>query len=76
VTPRVVVTDVEAQIQFLRAVFDAFGEVYPGRPAEIRIGDSLVLVTRAVEREPFPAFMYGYVDDAGSGISERSTPER
>ena len=66
VTPRIVVADVEGQVQFLRAVFDASGELHPGRPAEIRIGDSLVMVTPAVEREPFPAFLYIYVDDAGS----------
>jgi PhnB protein len=64
VTPRIVVTDVEAQVAFLRAVFDAAGEVTPGRPAEMTIGDSLVMVTPATERERFPAFLYVYVDDA------------
>ena len=63
-TPRLVVTDVEAQVEFLRAVFDATGEVHAGRPAEIRIGDSLVLVAPVGERPPFPAFLYVYVDDA------------
>jgi hypothetical protein len=28
-----------------------------GRPTEVRIGDSLVMVTSAVERERFPAFL-------------------
>ena len=64
VTTRVVVADVEGQVEFLRTVFDAVGEVHPGRPAEIRIGDSLLLVTSAGDREPFPAFLYVYVDDA------------
>jgi uncharacterized glyoxalase superfamily protein PhnB len=64
VTPRIVVHDVEAQVEFLRAVFDATGEIEPGRPAEIRIGDSLVMVTSAAERDLFPAFLYIYVDDA------------
>jgi PhnB protein len=64
VTPRVVVSDVEAQVGFLRDVFDAEGEVSAGRPAEILIGDSLVMVTADVERELFPAFLYVYVDDA------------
>ncbi|HET6687582.1 MAG TPA: VOC family protein, partial [Jiangellaceae bacterium] len=44
--------------------FDASGDVHPDRPAEIRIGDSLVMVTSAGEREAFPAFLYVYVDDA------------
>ena len=63
VTPRIVVSDLAAQVQFLRTVFDATGEVDPGRPVELRIGDSLVMVTPATEREPFPAFLYVYVDD-------------
>jgi PhnB protein len=64
VTPRIVVADATAQLAFLRAVFDATGEQHPGRPAEIRIGDSLVMVTDAGARELFPAFLYVYVDDA------------
>ncbi|MBK5330325.1 MAG: VOC family protein [Ilumatobacteraceae bacterium] len=64
VTPRIVVTDVDAQVEFLRAVFEASGEVAAGRPAEIAIGESLVMITSATERELFPAFLYIYVDDA------------
>jgi PhnB protein len=64
VTPRMVVKDVPAEIEFLRAVFSAAGEVHVGRPAEIRIGDSLIMVTPASERDLFPAFLYVYVDDA------------
>ena len=64
VTPRIVVSDVEGQVQFLREVFGSTGELVAGRPAEIRIGDSLVMVTSASERQPFPAFLYVYVDDA------------
>jgi PhnB protein len=33
-------------------------------PAEIRIGNSVVMVSAAGQREPFPAFLYVYVDDA------------
>jgi PhnB protein len=64
VTPRIVVSDVDAEVAFLRAVFDARGEVVAGRPAELTIGDSMVMVTSAAERELFPAFLYVYVDDA------------
>lgn len=63
-TPRIVVSDVPAQVDFLRTVFDATGEVDPERPAEVRIGDSLIMVTSATERDLFPAFLYVYVDDA------------
>jgi PhnB protein len=64
VTPRMVVSDATAVVEFLRAVFGATGEVHTDRPSEIRIGDSLVMVTGVGEREMFPAFLYIYVDDA------------
>ena len=63
-TPRIVVEDVEAQVNFLRTVFEATGSVEPGRPAEILIGNSLVMVSPTAERDPFQAFLYVYVDDA------------
>jgi uncharacterized glyoxalase superfamily protein PhnB len=58
------VPDVEGEVAFLRAVFDATGEVQAGRPADIVIGDSVVMVSSTEEREAFPAFLYVYVDDA------------
>jgi len=64
VTPRIVVADAAAQIAFLRAVFDATGEHHADRPAEMRIGDSVVMVTSAGLRELFPAFLYVYVENA------------
>jgi PhnB protein len=64
VTPRMFVADPPAQAEFLRAVFDAVGDVHPDRPAELRIGDSVVIVSSADAREAFPAFLYIYVDDA------------
>src|ERR1700759_429295 len=64
VTPRAVVADLAAQVAFPRSVFDATGEVEPGRPADIRVGDSIIMVSGAGERERFPAFLYVYVDDA------------
>jgi PhnB protein len=63
VTPRMFVADPQAQVEFLRVVFDASGDVHGDRPAEIRIGDSLVMVSSAEARDPFPAFLYVYVDD-------------
>lgn len=64
VTPRIAVADVVGQIEFLRSAFGAAGEVPDGRPGEIVIGDSMIMVGPIVEREPFPAFLYVYVDDA------------
>jgi uncharacterized glyoxalase superfamily protein PhnB len=64
VTTRLVVADVAAQVAFLRAAFDASAVVVADRPAEVRIGDSIVLVSAAGEREAFSGFLYVYVDDA------------
>ena len=63
VTPRIVVSDVAGQVDFLLAVFEASGVVDPDRPAEIRIGDSRIMVSPAGERDLFPGFLYVYVDD-------------
>jgi PhnB protein len=64
ITPRVVVDDVAAQVDFLREVFGGTGDVEPGRPAEVRIGDSVIMISSTAERDPFPALLYVYVDDA------------
>jgi hypothetical protein len=59
-----VVSDAAAAVEFLRAVFHASGDAMLDRPSEMRIGDSVVMVSEAGERETFPAFLYVYVDDA------------
>ena len=64
VTPRIVASDPAGQVRFLRNVFDATGEFYLDRPTEIRVGDSLIMVSWAGERDPFPGFLYVYVDNA------------
>jgi|SRR5262245_19980728 len=64
ITPRMVVKDVAAQIAFLRTVFDATGEHHPERPAEMRVGDSIILVSQAGERDLFAAFLHVYVANA------------
>jgi PhnB protein len=66
VTPRIVVSDVAGEVQFLRATFDATGDAADHRPTEIRIGDSVLIITPAHEREVFPALLYIYVADADS----------
>jgi uncharacterized glyoxalase superfamily protein PhnB len=59
-----VVSDVRGAVSFLQSVFGAIGELTPDRPAEMQIGDSLVMVSQAGERELFPALLYVYVPDA------------
>jgi PhnB protein len=64
VIARMVVADLDGSVRFLRDVLGGSGEVQAGRPAEIRIGDSLVMVSQAGGRDLFPAFLYVYVTDA------------
>jgi uncharacterized glyoxalase superfamily protein PhnB len=64
VTPRIVTDDVSGVVAFLRRVFDAEGDEPPDRPAEMKIGDSVVMVSSSTERDCFPAFLYVYVPDA------------
>src|SRR5213596_292397 len=73
VTPRMIVADVDAAVSFLRDVFGAQGDVEPGRPAELTIGDSVVMVSGVSEErpDPFPALLYVYVADADA-VYERA----
>jgi uncharacterized glyoxalase superfamily protein PhnB len=66
ITPRIFVDDVAAQVEFFRRTFDAAGDVNALGPTELRIGDSLIMVSGASERAAFAAFLYVYVDDADS----------
>lgn len=59
-----VVSDAAGAVEFMRTAFGAKGSAVANRPAEMRIGDSMVMVSQAGEREIFPAFLYIYVDDA------------
>ncbi|HEY1841290.1 MAG TPA: VOC family protein [Mycobacterium sp.] len=59
-----VVSDPALAVEFLRAVFGAVGEMNADHPAEVHIGDSVVMVSSSAEREPFPAFLYVYVENA------------
>jgi len=59
VTPRIVVSDPKSLIKFLSAVFDATGEFRIGAPAEIRIGDSVIMISEGDGlRAAMPAFLY------------------
>jgi hypothetical protein len=57
VTPRMVVSDPKGAVAFLRAVFGGVGEVWEGRPTEVAVGDSLIMVSGAGARDLFPAFL-------------------
>ena len=65
ITPRLVADDPEALVEFLRRAFGATGDVHDDRPAEMHIGDSIVLVSGTFEgRGPTEALLYIYVENA------------
>ena len=67
ITPRIIVRDPENLIMFIKQVFYGRGEFRPGFPAEIRIGDSVVMISDGGGlREPAPAFLYVYVEHTDS----------
>jgi uncharacterized glyoxalase superfamily protein PhnB len=69
VTPRLVVEDVAAEVAFLRAAFQASGEFHAERPAEMLIGDSIVMVSGTGVRSAMPSFLYLYVEDVDAAFA-------
>lgn len=65
VAPRLFTSDVGGLAAFLKVTFGAEGDVAAGRPSELRIGDSVVMVSDGGGlREASQAFLYVYVPDA------------
>jgi len=62
-TPRIVTRDVPGLVEFVRAVFEASGELTTQRPTVLTIGDAMLMISAAAERAPMPAFLYVYVAD-------------
>ena len=63
VTPRIVAHDAKQLVEFLKQVFGSTGDYRQDVPSEVRIGDSVVMISAAGARGPMPAFLYVYVDD-------------
>jgi PhnB protein len=64
VISRIVVDDPEGLVGFVKHVFGADGEYEPDRPAVLRIGESVVMISEADIRRPNAAFLYVYVENA------------
>jgi PhnB protein len=63
VTPRLVVHNPALLVRFLKSTFDAHGEYAAHAPSQIKIGDSIVMVSAVGARDANPSFLYVYVDD-------------
>ena len=68
VIPRLSVTEPRRMVGFLQDVFGATGEFHEDRPAEMRVGDSLIMVGGVLERSPTGSFLYVYVADVDSSF--------
>ncbi len=64
VTPRLVARDPAALVRFLAEAFGASGAYAADRPSQLRIGDSIVMVSGTGPRAATSSFLYLYVDDA------------
>jgi hypothetical protein len=77
VTPRIITPQPEEMVHFVKEVFRGQGEFHVNRPAEIRIGDSLIMISDGGGlREPVSAFLYVYVEMWMKLTSERSKREQ
>ncbi len=63
VTPRLFVANAAKLVEFLKHAFGARGDFRSDGPSEIRIGDSIVMVSEAGVRDAMPAFLYLYLED-------------
>lgn len=64
IIPRLVTSDVQGVVAFLRSTFGAEGDIPTGRPAEMRIHDAIIMVSDGGGvRQSSSAFLYVYVED-------------
>jgi PhnB protein len=64
VTPRIIVHGAEKLVAFVKNVFGAEGQYHPRAPAELRLGDSIIMISDAGVRDPMTACLYVYVESA------------
>jgi PhnB protein len=64
VTPLSLTHGAEKLVEFVKKVFGAAGEYHRQAPAELRLGDSIIMVSDAGVRDPMTACLYVYVENA------------
>ena len=64
VTPRIIVHNARNLVDFVKQVFGATGDYHPQAPAELRIGDSIIMISDTGARDAMPACLYVYVENA------------
>jgi PhnB protein len=71
VTPRIFADDPEGLVGFIKQALEATGDYQTTRPSEIRIGDSIVMISGTEFRPRQTACLYVYVNDVDE-VFERS----
>src|SRR5262245_39043305 len=61
--PRIVVEEPEPLVAFVKDVFGATGGFNSERPSELRVGESMLMISASSDRDKMPAFLYVYVED-------------
>jgi PhnB protein len=61
--PRIVVDQPESLVNFVKHVFGATGSFNRERPTELRLGESILMISGATDRAATNAFLYVYVED-------------
>jgi len=64
VIPRIIVRGAKNLVEFVKQVFGATGEYHPQAPAELRLGDSIIMISETGVRDTVPACLYVYVENA------------
>ena len=64
VTPRIIVQGAESLVEFVKHVFGATGQYHAHAPAELRLGDSIIMISDMGVRESMTACLYVYVAKA------------
>jgi len=63
VTPRIVAREAAPLVEFLRHGLAASGTYGDAAPSDLKIGDSIVMISEAEARRPMTTFLYVYVGD-------------
>jgi PhnB protein len=64
ITPRLVADNPARLVHFLKQAFGASGEFSTSAPAQMKIGDSIVMVSGTGPRDVTSAFLHLYVENA------------
>jgi len=74
VTPRIIVQGADKLVAFVKDVFGATGDYRSEAPAELRLGDSIIMISEAGVREPMPAWQRAVTAGAHSLEAPSNTP--